>query len=595
MSEQKRTPMDEIMEKLQQGIQEMFQSDRYKEYLHFVSSLPQYSFNNSVLIASQRPDATLISGYKAWTKYGRHVKRGEKGIKIIAPMPKKTENLVEKKDPVTGKTLLDANGKPVMENVVIPQYRVVTVFDVSQTEGKELPTLDVQTLKGSIPHFEDLMVAIRRICPVPISIEKMEMEANGYYHHLEKHIVVKDGMSEAQTMKTALHETAHALLHDRDLLKQQNITKTSNEREVEAESVAYMVCDHFGLDTSSYTFGYVTSWMSSQSMEELRSSVDLIKNTASRMIQGMETELLELMKDRPGLQYEVYSLKQTGIAALYAERPLDKLAENGLTVHPEYYEVRASGTMPEGNGNGMETIRQQQELNTGDVILLAGAVTTAYYVDPDGLRELPDFDLQNSTGMDLSVMAAEIDTLMYDYNYYDYTDSFESREDGRAVVQQELETGNLRNIRESLTPIMTDEDSPELAQCAMELMDKMDQMGIEVPAKESVTYYVAESMAFPVLGSYTETNDLQEAVALYDKLPETELHGGKGIGATLESGDGSRRDVPLMINGTMQREHMSNELFKKSPALKEAFSGLEKMMPGKETPAVTKTKGAMER
>ena len=595
MSEQKRTPMDEIMEKLQQGIQEMFQSDRYKEYLHFVSSLPQYSFNNSVLIASQRPDATLISGYKAWTKYGRHVKRGEKGIKIIAPMPKKTENLVEKKDPVTGKTLLDANGKPVMENVVIPQYRVVTVFDVSQTEGKELPTLDVQTLKGSVPRFEDLMVAIRRICPVPISIEKMEMEANGYYHHLEKRIVVKDGMSEAQTMKTALHETAHALLHDRDLLKQQNITKTSNEREVEAESVAYMVCDHFGLDTSSYTFGYVTSWMSSQSMEELRSSVDLIKNTASRMIQGMETELLEIIKDRPGLQYEVYSLKQTGIAALYAERPLDKLAENGLTVHPEYYEMRSSGTMPEGNVNGMETIRQQKELNTGDVILLAGAVTTAYYVDPDGLKELPGFDLQNSTGMDLSVMAAEIDTLMYDYNYYDYTDSFESREDGRAVVQKELEDGNLRNIRDGLTPIMTDEDSPELAQCAMELMDKMEGLGIEVPVKESVTYYVAESMAFPVLGSYTETNDLKEAVALYDKLPETDLHGGKGIGATLEAGDGSRRDVPLMINGTMQREHMTNELFSKSPVLKEAFSGLEKMMPGKETPAVTKTKGEMDR
>ena len=163
------------------------------------------------------------------------------------------------------------------------------------------------------------------------------------------------------------------------------------------------------------------------------------------------------------------------------------------------------------------------------------------------------------------------------------------------MVQQELEAGNLRNIRESLTPIMTDEDSPELAQCAMELMDKMEGLGIEVPAKESVTYYVAESMAFPVLGSYTETDDLQEAVALYDKLPETELHGGKGIGATLESGDGSRRDVPLMINGAMQRENMTNELFNKSPVLKEAFSGLEKMMPGKETPAVTKMKGDLDR
>ena len=219
MSEQKRTPMDDIMEKLQQGVQEMFQSDRYKEYLSCLKSFTQYSFNNSILIASQKPDATLVAGYRAWEiHHDRHVRKGEKGIKIIAPMPKKTENLVEKKDPVTGKTLLDSNGKPVMENVVIPQYRVVTVFDVSQTEGKELPTLDVQTLKGSVHRFEDLMEAIRRICPVPISIEKMEMEANGYYHHLEKRIVVKEGMSEAQTMKTTLHETAHALLHDRDLV-----------------------------------------------------------------------------------------------------------------------------------------------------------------------------------------------------------------------------------------------------------------------------------------------------------------------------------------------------------------------------------------
>ena len=163
------------------------------------------------------------------------------------------------------------------------------------------------------------------------------------------------------------------------------------------------------------------------------------------------------------------------------------------------------------------------------------------------------------------------------------------------MVQQELQAGNLRNIRESLTPIMTDEDFPELAQCAAALMKKMDQLGLETPGKESVTYYVAESMAFPVLGSYTETSKLEEAVALYDKLPETDLHGGKGIGATLEAGDGTRRDVPLMINGTMQREHMTNELFSKSPVRKEAFSGLEKMMPGKEAPAVIKTKGAMDR
>ena len=597
MSESKRTPMDDIMEKLEQGVKDLFQSEPYKEYLKTMSRFSSYSFNNTILIASQRPDATLVAGYKAWeAKFQRHVKAGEKGIKIIAPMPKKTEQMVEKKDPKTGTVVLDTNGKPVMEPLVVPQYRVVTVFDISQTEGKELPTPAVEMLKGSVPRFQDLMDAIQHICPVPMTIEPMDLNANGFYHQVEKRVVIREGMSEAQTLKTAIHETAHALLHDRDQMKAENIQKDNHTREVEAESVAYTVCQHFGLDTSDYSFGYIASWSESQQMNELRSSMDTIRRTSSSMISGMEQTLMEREQNR-SVTFEVYALKHTGIAALYEGQSLEKLGENGLAVHPEYYDLRVQGVMPkmETQELQLQNLQGLQELHTGEMVVLAGAMTAVYYMDSDGLKEMPDFDMQNRTGMDISTVAGEIDALMYAYNYYDYTDSFESREEGRAVVQQELEAGNLRNIRESLTPIMSDEDSPALAQCAMNLMNKMEEMGLEAPAKESVTYYVAESMAFPVLGSYTETSNLKEAVALYDKLPETNLHGGKGIGATLECGDGTRRDVPLMINGTMQREHMTNELFSKSPLLKEAFSGLEKMMPGKEAPAVTKTKGAMDR
>ena len=597
MSEPKKTPMDEIMEKLEQGVKDLFQSDQYKEYLKTMSRFSSYSFNNTILIASQKPDATLVAGYKAWeVKFQRHVRHGEKGIKIIAPMPHKTEQMVEKKDPKTGTVVLDSDGKPVMEPLVVPQYRVVTVFDVSQTDGKELPTPAVEMLKGSVPRFQDLMDAIRHICPVPMTIEAMDVDANGFYHQVEKRVVIREGMSEAQTLKTAIHETAHAILHDKDRMKAENIQKDSHTREVEAESVAYTVCQHFGLDTSDYSFGYIASWSESQKMNELRTSMDTIRHAASTMITGMEQTLLERERAH-SVTYDVYALKQSGIATLYEGRSLEKLGENGLSIHPEYYDLRAQGVMPqmESQEAVLQNLQGLQELHTGEVVVLAGAMTAAFYMDPDGLKELPGFDRENSTGMDLSALTAEIDTLMYDYDYYGYTDCFDSREDGRAVVQQELEAGNLRNIRESLNPIMTDEDSPELAQCTVAVMEKMDQMGLEAPGKESVTYYVAESMAFPVLGSYTETSNLEEAVALYDKLPDTELHGGKGIGATLESGDGSRRDVPLMINGTMQREHMTNELFNKSPVLKEAFSGLEKMMPGKEAPAVTKMKGDLDR
>ena len=599
----KQNPLDDIMEKLEQGVKDVFQSDQYKKYLQTMSRFSTYSFQNSVLIHTQKPDASLVAGYKAWqVKFQRHVKAGEKGLKIIAPMPMKTDRFVEKKDPKTGKVLLDGDGKPIMEPLVLPQYRVVTVFDISQTEGKELPTPQVAILKGLVPRFQDFMDAIQKICPVPMSIEPMDMDANGYYHQVEKRIVIKEGMSEAQTLKTAIHETAHAILHDRDRMKEENIQKDTHTREVEAESVAYTVCQHFGLDTSDYSFGYIATWSESQKMNELRSSMDTIRHASSSMITGMEALLMERERER-SVTYEVYSLKQSGIATLYEGRSLERLGEDGLSVHPEYYTLRAQGIMPamESQEAMLQNLQSLQEMQKSDVVVLAGAMTATYYMDTAGLTELPTFDLsgEHGTSMEVSTLAAEMDTLLYQYDHYGYNDSFDTREEGRAVVQDELMAGNVRNIRDGLVPIAGDEDSPQYAQCAQELLEKMEvveqNLGFDLSEKtESISYYVAESMAFPVLGEYRETATLEDAKACYDQLPDHSLHGGKGIGATLETSDGARRDVPLMIDGKIQREHLENKLFNASPALQKAFSGLEKMMPARTVPTVSHGKGGLE-
>ena len=272
-----------------------------------------YSFNNTVLIASQRPDATLVAGYRAWqTKFGRQVKKGEKGIKIITPMKVTETKEVTLVDPVTHKIRRDADGRPLKElrDVTIPRFRVATVFDISQTEGKALPVPEVHPLTGSVTGYEDMLEAICRYSPVPIAIEPVDGEnVNGYYNHVEKRIAVKEGLSEAQTIKTALHEVTHALLHDRDKLQKEGIQKDPHAREIEAESVAYTVSQAFGLDTSDYTFGYVASWSRSLELQELKQAMDIIRRTSATMIDGIRGHLhdlnLEHLLEEPDLAVRI--------------------------------------------------------------------------------------------------------------------------------------------------------------------------------------------------------------------------------------------------------------------------------------------------
>ena len=294
--------LKEITDRLEQGITELFDSERYKEYLRVMSKFHNYSFNNTLLIAMQKPDASLIAGFTAWkNQFQRNVKKGEKGIKIIAPSPFKIKQETEKIDPQTQKPVIGRDGKPVTEEkeITIPAYKVVSVFDVSQTEGKELPDIAVDALTGDVEQYSDFFTALEKTSPVPIGFEKIEGGAHGYYHLEDKRIALDEGMSELQTLKTAIHEIAHAKLHDIDLnapKDEQQPRVDRRTREVEAESVAYTVCQHYGLDTSDYSFGYVAGWSSGRELAELKSSLETIRSAAADIINSIDGHIAELQK-----------------------------------------------------------------------------------------------------------------------------------------------------------------------------------------------------------------------------------------------------------------------------------------------------------
>lgn len=300
-SEKPAEKLKEITDRLEQGIAELFDSERYREYLKVMSKFHNYSFNNTLLIAMQKPDASLVAGFSAWkNNFGRNVMKGQKGIKIIAPSPFKIRQEVEKIDPHTQKPIIGKDGKPVTEEkeVKIPAYKVVSVFDVSQSEGKELPDIAVDELTGDVDRYKDFFAALEKTSPVPIAFENIGGGSHGYYHLEDKRIAINEGMSELQTLKTAIHEIAHAKLHDIDLNapKDEQPRVDRRTREVEAESVAYTVCQHYGLDTSDYSFGYVAGWSSGRELSELKSSLETIRSAADEIINSIDENLAELQK-----------------------------------------------------------------------------------------------------------------------------------------------------------------------------------------------------------------------------------------------------------------------------------------------------------
>lgn len=301
-SESSADRLKEITDRLEQGIKDIFNSDKYKEYLRVMSKFHNYSWGNSLLIAMQKPDASYIAGYTAWqNKFKRNVLKGEKGIKIIAPSPYRVQKEIHKIDPITNEPILDKDGKPMIEvkEENIPSFKVVSVFDISQTEGKDLPDITVDMLTGNVENFNDVYSSIELISPVPITLEPLKGDLFGYFSHIEKRIVVNDRLSELHTLKTMIHELAHAKLHDVAINvsydEKQNVPD-KRTREVEAESIAYTVCNHFGLDTSDYSFGYIAGWSSNKELDVLKKSIDTIRKTSAEIINGIEDKYSELQK-----------------------------------------------------------------------------------------------------------------------------------------------------------------------------------------------------------------------------------------------------------------------------------------------------------
>ena len=297
--------MKEITDRLETGIQELFESERYKAYLTTMSKFHSYSFNNTLLIAMQ--GGQLVAGYNKWRDdFHRNVKKGEKAIKILAPAPFKAKKEVQKLD-AQGRPVMGKDGKPVTEvqEIQVPAFKIVSVFDVSQTEGEPLPSIGVEELTGSVERYGEFFKALEQTSPVPIGFEDIPGGSHGYYHLTEKRIAIQEGMSELQTLKTAIHEIAHSKLHAIDPEApaiEQADRPDSRTREVQAESVAYAVCQHYGLDTSDYSFGYVAGWGSGKDLKELKASLETIRATAHELITTIDGHLAQLQKERQAQQ-----------------------------------------------------------------------------------------------------------------------------------------------------------------------------------------------------------------------------------------------------------------------------------------------------
>ena len=333
--------LHQITDKLEKGVKDVFQSDKYKQFLNVMAKFPRYSVNNTMLIMMQRPDAQLCQSFTGWKQMGRYVKKGEKGISILAPAPYKIEREQTKLDD-KGRPVFDADGEPVKEKVevTIRAFKVVKTFDLSQTDGKELPTIGPSELVGNIEGYPKLLQALQEISPVPVSFELIDGDAKGFYHLEDKKIVVQDGMSEVQTIKTLLHEMAHQKLHDKDNVPEaKDISR--NGKEVEAESVAYVVCQHYGINTSDYSFSYVAGWSEGKETPELKASLDKIRQTASEFIYQIDQKMEVLMADKDQVQ------ESAKTSSPFAQELMDKITEGAkdlgfIPVVPETQEKTAN-------------------------------------------------------------------------------------------------------------------------------------------------------------------------------------------------------------------------------------------------------------
>lgn len=437
--------LKEITDKLEEGIRDFFSGEKFQDYLRTMSKFHRYSLNNTILIAMQKPDATLVAGYNRWQEqFQRNVKKGEKGIRIIAPTPIKTKKEVEKLDPVTQKPIIDADGKSLTEEIEIkiPMFKVVSVFDVSQTDGKPLPQL-AESLTGDVNQYDVFMESLKRTSPVPITFEKMKSSTDGYFSLDKQKIAIREGMSEIQTVSAAIHELAHAKLHNRapvqstDAVSDLAKPKDRRTEEVEAESISFAVCAYYGIATEKNSFGYIASWSKDKELPELKSSLETIRQTSAEIIEDIDKHFLEISKERglnqskqdlndmtsageenppqpqkeyefitgPDDTYAIYQMKNDETLRNHRFESMEHLLKLGLAIDHKNYDLAYTGHF-EAADDTIKTLNEIYEkfnsdlpkdftghsVSISDVIALKqNNVVTAHYVDSFGFKELPEF------------------------------------------------------------------------------------------------------------------------------------------------------------------------------------------------------------
>lgn len=366
--------MREIVDSIENGIKELFESDKYRQYLSTMSRFHRYSVNNTMLIYMQRPDATHVAGFNKWRdQFGRNVLKGEKGIRIIAPTPYKKKVEEIKTDPETNAPVLDADGKAIIEEkeIRIPMFKVVSVFDVSQTAGKPLPQLAAD-LSGNVQQYEVFMEALRRASPVPMEIKPVARDTDGFFSIKAQSITIRAGMSEVQTVCAAVHEIAHAKLHDYEHMTEladdgETILvpgeKSRNTEEVEAESISYAVCQYYGIETGENSFGYIATWSKGKELKELRASLETINKTASELITDIDRHFAEICKERGIDREDLVAAEQPSVEAQEAEKLY--MVDNDKYIHVQRsdagidYTIYDAGSAKELDGGVLDNTEQQ--------------------------------------------------------------------------------------------------------------------------------------------------------------------------------------------------------------------------------------------
>lgn len=619
--------MNSILKSLETGVENIFTGDKYAQYLQTMSKFHRYSFNNTLLIAMQRPDATLVTGYRNWQSMGRQVKKGEKGITILAPAPIKRKREQEILDQ-NNKPLLDGNGKPKTEEVevIIPRFKPTTVFDISQTDGEPIETLAPEELTEAVADYELFMKAITEVSPVPLRFDEIEGEAKGYYHSVDKEIVIQKGMSDSQTIKTAIHETGHARIHDKDLMAEQGIEKDRLTKEVEAESVAYCVCSAFGVDTSEYSFPYIAGWSSGRDMKELKTSMDTIRKTAGEMIDELSDNLQELFAEKKQLLESVQKQKLIPAmeAAGYHFDDLESTDGNlrflpdgtheigGVMISDSWNDVKEwlEGVVledPDTAERVERVMHPERYEKTSEELMFAGEERYALYQLNTESKDVPyefmGMDFVKDHGMEVTAADYKCvysgilhDSVSLDELYSIFNQNHPADFKGHSMSVSDVVIVNRDgDLKAYYVDSFGFADLPDFVRQRQEMLGiESPESHLNVGEKSScISFYVAECSEFPVLGEFHQDLTLEQAFELFDQIPGSRMNGIKSIGFNLQDSSDYEGMFDLYVGRTLQKDiinsipgYRDNKLVQK--AISDAEKIIEKRQAEREKPEIKK-------